>query len=477
MNTTTVIILITTLVIILATLLPTYLISKKKKTTAEDWAIASRDLPLYVIVGTQFASVVGGGILVGHLANAFTNGIGIVIYGVLMVMPLFILSFLAKWLRKNEFSTIPDIFKKLSNNSKPIIVIAAFMTMLFPFGWITSQITAFGNIYSEITGINYTLLCIIFAIISLLFIMPSGLKTVAWTDFIFACFMVAMLIITAIYGTQMAGGFSGISANANPDLLSLSDSVKTIGIGTILLWVFSILPGGLTNQLYYQRICAIKDEKQVNKSLIISGVVSFIGFLWAVYMGVTIQSLNPGLDANLATGWFMGQLPIVLLAGFAGLVFATMMSTVSSAVQSIVVNISRDVVTVVKPDIGEKQLLNLSRLFSIIIIALSLVMCLVFTDTLTWLIATAGFSAATLLCPIFLGYILREKRFLTNFGIGASMVMGAIGATIGMVLDTTINYAVIGILFSLAGLIVGSALTKNKNTQVVQNLEINEAAE
>lgn len=470
----TIAIIITTLVIIVATLLPTYIISKRKKATADDWAIASRELPIYVIVGTQFASVIGGGVLVGHLANAYTNGIGIMIYGVFMVMPFLILAFLAKWMRKNEFSTIPDIFKKFSNNNQVIIIIAAFMTMLFPFGWITSQITAFGNIYAELTGINYTVLCIVFALVSLLFIMPSGLKTVAWTDFIFACFMGVMLIITAIYGTKLAGGFSGVSSNVEPSLLSLSDSFQKIGIGTILLWLFAILPGGLTNQLYYQRICAIKDEKQVNKSLVLSAIVSFIGFLWAVYMGITIQSINPMIEANSATGWFMSQLPIILLAGFAGLIFATMMSTVSSAVQSIVVNISRDIVNVVKPDMNEKQVLNLSRLFSVIIIVISLLMCLVFTDTLSWLIATAGFSAATLLCPIFLGYILKEKNFLTNFGIGASMILGAIGASIGLALNTTINYAVIGILFSLVGLLVGSAITRNKEKQPVQTIKIDE---
>lgn len=473
MNITLAIIL-TSVAIIIATLVPTYLISRKKKATADDWAIANRELPIYVVVGTQFASVIGGGVLVGHLANAYTNGIGIVIYGIFMVTPFLLLAFLAKWMRKNQFSTIPDIFKKLSNNNKFIIILASIMTMLFPFGWITSQITAFGSIYAELTGINYTALCIVFALVSLLFIMPAGLKTVAWTDFIFACFMVAMLIITAVYGTKLAGGFTGIASNVEPNLISLSDSFQKIGLATILLWLFAILPGGLTNQLYYQRICAIKDEKQVNKSLVLSAIVSFVGFLWAVYMGVTIQSINPAIEASAATGWFMSQLPVVLLAGFAGLIFATMMSTVSSAVQSIVVNISRDIVNVVKPGMDEKQILNLSRIFSVITVAVALVMCLIFTDTLTWLVATAGFSAATLLCPIFVGFILKEKNFLTNFGIGLSMIMGIVGASIGLMLDTIFNYAIIGILFSLAGLLVGSAVTRKNYNYERRNIETEE---
>lgn len=64
MGTPTIIILVT-LLVILATLIPSYRISKKKGVTESEWAIGGRALPLYVVVGTQFASSMGGGILVG----------------------------------------------------------------------------------------------------------------------------------------------------------------------------------------------------------------------------------------------------------------------------------------------------------------------------------------------------------------------------------------------------------------------------
>ena len=459
---TTLAIIITTIGVVLATLIPTFIINNKKKTSGEDWAIASRELPLFVVVGTQFASVIGGGVLVGHLGNAYTNGIGVAIYGIIMVMPFIVLMYLANWLRNNQFSTIPEIFKSFTGNSKAITVLAAVMTMLFPFGWITSQITAFGSIYSTLTGLDYNMLCIIFALVSLFFIMPAGLKTVAWTDFIFACFMGLMLIATLVYGTSMAGGWSEISSKVDPANLTLSGSVGKIGLSTVFLWVFAILPGGMTNQLYYQRICAINDGKKVNKSLLISAIVSFVGFCWAVYMGITISSINPNIEGSVATGWFMGELPTPLLAGFAALIFATMMSTVSSGVQSIVVNVTRDIMPSVKSDYTEEKSLKLSRILSLVVIVFSLIMCLVFTDTLTWLVATAGFSAATLLCPIFVGYAMKDKNFITNQGIVASMIFGAIGGAIGMILKTAINYAAIGILFSFIALISVSALTKKQ---------------
>lgn len=253
-------------------------------------------------------------------------------------MPLVILMILAKWLRKNQFSTVPDIIKYYTGgNNKAINIITALATMLFPFGWITSQITAFASIYTELTGLDYTMLCVIFAILSLLFVMPAGLKTVAWTDFIFACFIGVLMVVIAIFSTLMIGGFGQLSAKVEPSMLSMNESLAAIGSNTILLWFFSIMPGGITNQIYYQRICAIDNGKKVNRSLIISAITSFVAFCWAVYMGIIIKGLNPALEnSSGASGWLMNNLPTPITACFCAALFAAMMSTVSSGVQSIV---------------------------------------------------------------------------------------------------------------------------------------------
>ena len=296
MNSTTILILVATVAVIALTLIPTYIISGRKKTTQADWEVADRSLPLYVVIGTQFASAMGGGILVAHVGNAYARGIGHFIYGVLASLPFIIIMVLAKWLRRNNFTTIPDVLAHFTNGNKLIRIVAGVMTVFVPFGWVTSQITAFGNIYSNLTGIDYTLLCVLFAVFALAFVMPSGLKTVAWTDFIFSCFMIVICIVCVVFVTVMGGGVSNIVSNLNtidPSMLSFSSSITdNIGVATCMLWIFAVLPGGMTNQIYFQRVCAIKEEKQVNKSLILSGALSLLSFVWAIYMGLSLRSLN-----------------------------------------------------------------------------------------------------------------------------------------------------------------------------------------
>ena len=72
------------IVAILVTLGLTYglslLLTRRKTKTggsvsADDWEVGVRELPLYVVVGTQFATAMGGGILVGQVGNGFNNGL------------------------------------------------------------------------------------------------------------------------------------------------------------------------------------------------------------------------------------------------------------------------------------------------------------------------------------------------------------------------------------------------------------------
>ena len=80
MGKTTIIMLSTGLILGL-TLLITNLLQKRKRTSMSDWEVADRDLPYYVVIGTQLATAMGGGVLVGHVGNAYNFGLSILCYG------------------------------------------------------------------------------------------------------------------------------------------------------------------------------------------------------------------------------------------------------------------------------------------------------------------------------------------------------------------------------------------------------------
>ena len=344
-------------------LLTTLINNRGKKHTGsdatDDWNIGGRSLPLYVVIGTQFASAMGGGVLVGQVGNAYNNGLAMMIYSLFACLPFLIYMLIGNWIRENEFETIPDMVGSFCQDDRFVRFLASILTILVPFGWLISQMTAFAKIYREITGIPLEVLIIAIAVFSILFVMPAGMKTVAWTDFFFACFMILMMIVTLAFVVKNGGSLAEIRSLVPAEIIDMPKGFISVGWSTVFLWIFATVPGGMTNQMYFQRICAMKEKKQINKSLVISGSVTFIALIWSCYLGLGIHAMNPGLEGENATGWLLTQLPIGLIALFAGLIVATIMSTISSAAQSVVVNITHDIYQPVHPEASSQQVLKL----------------------------------------------------------------------------------------------------------------------
>ncbi|WP_449354185.1 sodium:solute symporter family protein [Virgibacillus natechei] len=437
----------------------------RKQKGSESWTVGGRSLPVYVIAGSQFATGVGGGVLVAHIGIGYSGGWGAVTYNLLYSIGIVLLVLLAGWFKKQKFSTLPDIFKKLYGDHKIMMSMVTLLAIVVPFGWLCTQLVAFGNLFTEITGISFTILIIIFAVISLFFVLPGGLRSVAWTDFIFGCFMLVLTVISGFYMLNMAGGWSEIAGNVPENFVSFPEGLGAVGLTTVVLWIFAIFPGALTNQMSYQRIYAAKDAKTAKQGFMIAAVVGVFSGTWASFMGIAILSQNPGLEnPELASGWFLTQIPTWFLAIYAAFIIATIMSTVSSAVQSVVVNITKDIYqSYINPKVSDRKLISSSRMLSVFVVILAIILALYYPQALGWLEATYAYSAAGLLVPIFLGIALRNTNFLSAKGAMGSISLGICGAAIAHIIGTTIPYAVFGIIGSLVGFLVFNAIFKNKN--------------
>jgi len=443
-------------------------LGRKTKSSA-DWDVGGRSLPLYVVVGSLYATAVGGGVLVAHVGIGYRGGWSILSYGLLIAIALTFFCVLAPWLRKQNFTTLPDVFEKIYGDNKALKAALALACIVVPFGWIATQIVAFAKIFAAITGISMVPLMVFIAVVGVLFVMPAGLTSVAWTDFVFGCFMIAVSIFAAVFALDLAGGWSAVLAKVPERLTAFPESMGAVGTLTLFLWTLSILPGTMTNQLYYQRIFAAKNVDKVRLTLVIAILVMFSSKIWSGYMGIVIHALNPGLAPEKAAGWFLTQLPAGVLALYAGLVAATIVSTIDSAIQSVVVNLTHDVYKkLLNPEVDDRKLLRLSRILSVVVTAVAAIWAIAWPQALGWLIASYAYSASILLFPLFLGYLFRESNFLTHQGCIASMVAGLLCCGLGqwmggMAFGVKLPYVAFGLTGSLIALLTVSALTRSQS--------------
>ena len=292
----TVLIILSTVLVLGLTLLVTNILSRRKKTDLADWEVGGRDLPYYVVIGTQFATAMGGGVLVGHVGNAYNFGLSILFYGVFSSSTLLFIALIAKWLRRNNFVTVPDVVQSFRGRNKAISIFAGVMSAVIPFGWCISNLSAFAKLYTRMTGIPMNVLITCLAIACIAFVLPAGLKTVAWTDFIFGIVIVIGGVFVTMKSLDMAGGFSNVVEVLPPEIMSFPKGLFAVGGFTLLSWFLSLVPGGITNQMYFQRVFAIRDEKRIVPTLLISVVLVFLTDVWAFFMGTSIRAQNPDLS-------------------------------------------------------------------------------------------------------------------------------------------------------------------------------------
>ncbi len=445
---------------------------QRRTKTAEDWAMGGRQLPSYVIVFTQFATLVGGGVLVGHVSIGFSYGLAPLTYGVCGAAGCFIMAIIASWLRENEFTTIPDILEKVYGKNSFLQLVGAVMAMVVPFGWIASQATAFAKLYAEITGIDMNVLIVLLVIVCVLFTIPAGFSAVAWSDFIFGVMMLALCVLTGYLALDMAGGWGNILAShPAPETLKFPGGLLSAGFSTTALWFIAATPGMMTNQMTLQRVCAANSAKNARRTLIIGGILIAAIELWVVVVGNTCRALNPELAPEGASGWFLTQIPTWALALFSGFIATTIISTTDSALQSVSVNLTQDIYKqFFDPKADDKKLLNVSRIFTVIVAVAAVALAIAFPKVLDLIVASYAYSASGLLVPIYCGYAFRNKNTLTPASGIAGMVGGVVGcglaqkfsASLPAIAGIRLPYAIYGILASLICLIVASLIFKKK---------------
>ena len=163
----------------------------------------------------------------------------------------------------------------------------------------------------------------------------------------------------------------------------------------------------------------------------------------------------------------MNELPIWTMAIFSGLVVCTIISTISSGVQSVVVNLNRDIYRAIKPDVDDTTAVKVFRGLSVVVLACAAMISMFFPKVLDLLVLTYSYSAAGLVCPIFLSYILRKKGIITKNGIIAGMVSGIVVCAVSMQFNSVVPYVIWGCVASGVFMILVSKMDK-KNTPYLE---------
>ena len=182
------------------------IVGSRRQKTAEDYFLAGRSLPWYVVGCSYIGSNLSTEHFIGMIGMAYLYGIalaawewnGIVTFSLLawLILPLYY---------RGGFYTMPEFLERRFNSAcryafgilTVLINISAFLAAVLFAGGVALK-TLFG--WELEVGI------IVIAVVAGSYTIYGGLVSVAWTDFIQVIVMLASALLVLLFGLQEVGG-------------------------------------------------------------------------------------------------------------------------------------------------------------------------------------------------------------------------------------------------------------------------------
>ncbi|RKY52816.1 MAG: hypothetical protein DRP89_07080 [Candidatus Neomarinimicrobiota bacterium] len=314
---------------------------KKYVKTEEDYFLAGRMLPWWVISMSIIGTNIGAYDYVGAAGGAYRFGIAQANYEWIGAIPAMVLSafLFVPYYWKAGVYTVPEFLGKRYNIGVRVIEAILWGTFLAcvlgVFFW------ASGLMLNEYLGIPIEFSIIITAAIVGIYTITGGLAAVAMTDVVQLLVMFIGGIALTILGFWTVGGWSGMVSRiipAHPDhfklFLPLSNPTYP-WLGMIFGLAFVLSPAWWgCHQAIIQRTLGARSEWDAKAGMLFAAFPKMFIPVLVVLPGLLALSLNPNLvgpDMDKAFPWLIRNL---LPTGLAGLAFAAFIAALISSVDS-----------------------------------------------------------------------------------------------------------------------------------------------
>lgn len=353
---------------------------KKYVKTEEDYFLAGKMLPWWVISMSIIGTNIGAYDYMGAAGGAYRFGIAQANYEWIGAIPAMVLAAMlfVPYYWKAGVYTVPEFLGKRYNTAVRVIeaiLWGAFLAcVLGVFFW------ASGLMLNEYLGIPVEFSLLITALIVGIYTITGGLAAVAMTDVVQLLVMFIGGIALTVLGLWTVGGWSGLVkaiTPANPDhfklFLPLSNPTYP-WLGMIFGLALVLSPAWwCCHQAIIQRTLGARSEWDAKAGMLFAAFPKMLIPILVVLPGLLALALNPGLvgaDMDKAFPWLIKNL---LPAGLAGLVFAAFMaaliSSVDSTLNSAATLWTRDIYQrFFKKDASDKHYLKVGRILTLVFV-------------------------------------------------------------------------------------------------------------
>ncbi len=462
----------------------------------DDFVVAGRNVPVYLLVGTLVTTWIGSGSLFGTAGLTFRTGFSELWFSMGAWIGILVVYFIAARVRKISQYTLTDI---LERRYAPIARLLGTITIILAYLIIAGyQFRGGGRFISILTegAISPETGTIISGVVIICFTALAGMVSIVSIDIFNGAIMILAIIMAVPFALSSHGGWDEVVATisaVSPDHLSLTEGHSTSWYIGILLPTLLLL---LSESSVYQKFSSAKDAKAAKQAVfgMFVGVVlieflmcalAVVGF--AIYSDdprffLADGSINQAMSEEIILRIGFEQLPAYVGSLlFAGGV-AIILSTGNTFLMVTSTNVSRDLIEkyFYKTDDSNKKLM-IQRIAVVVLGLLAYLAVTQFTTILQMALISytmIGASLAPALLATFFWRRVTKEGGIAS--IGAGMITVITITILNSVYETssldvgimqfpfdTDFIAIPAIIVSLTTLIVVSLLTKPTDKAIV----------
>ena len=398
-----------------------YLAGKKKKENADDYFLAGRSLPWYVVGSSYIAANISTEHFIGLIGAAVIYGLCVATGEWSTVIAFtFLIWLFIPYLFTSKVYTAPEFLEKRFN--KPMRVIFAAVTLLVNVvAFLGPVIYGGAFVLTEFFGLHEILSIVIIAVLSGFWAIWGGLRSIALMDLLTILIMVFGGLSVTFLGLMHLGDGAGLIAGAermlevNRGQVAWASEWIQANAGNILKgsgetgeysrmtllqplnhysnpwthWVFSFFYIGLwytvINQHMIQKVLAAKDIYHARMGMVFASYLKLLLPFFVVFPGLIFFAMKPDFlfsgdwgemsDAANRTYVLMIKdlVPVFLVGILVAALFGAIQSTVCSVLNSTSTVFTIDFYKMfINPQASQKQEVWVGRLAGSIILALAI---------------------------------------------------------------------------------------------------------
>ncbi len=447
--------------------------AKGKVQTMDDFILGGKRFGKLALIGTIVATMVGSGMTMGAVGTAYNSGststVPWMYFG--FATGLIVMGLIAPKVRETNTRSLAEMIN-LKYGKIARIAIAIIVTF-YAIAMVAINIAGLRTVIINCFGLpegSIAIVTVIAAAIAIAYTSLGGMYAVVWTDVVqFLIMFLGVFIFAPFFAlSHVDGGVAAIEATFQAEGLSFTNPFATgitSGMIAMMLSYFFCSPGDPTMP---QRALAARDSKSAKFSFIVSGGIGYWMGIALIIIGGAVRVLQPGIESgnSVLPQFILNFFPI----GLRGLVIAGIIAAVMSSFDSFLIlgttHVMYDIGRVVNPNLKDETIKKALPIMTIIFGIIGIIIALGITSLFDFLYMVFSVLAPATFPSMFAALFFRKQT--SSFGVSASIILG-FGVT--AIIYLTKGYDVwlgdplfLGMIVSLAALILGSLIVKDKKT-------------